>query len=248
MTNATEKGKRVCLLTGAGGRLGTAFCRLHADKYHIVGVYRTRPPEVASQQQRFVDPLRPRADAPENEHPIFAVRADLTDERDMARVVELALARFDRIDLLVNAAAHIVCAPMVDSDRLLRSLPAQLHVNVAVPLQLAALVARVFWRGREAENVEFNRNVVNVSSVSGLHVYAGAGQSVYAASKAALNHLTRHMADEFQSFGVRVNATAPTSFPRIVSTESVAQTIVRLDAGPLNGQILVLERDGVRFA
>jgi hypothetical protein len=46
---------------------------------------------------------------------------------------------------------------------------------------------------------------------------------------------------------VRVNATAPNSFPRIVSTESVAQTIVRLDSGMTTGKILVLDADGVRF-
>ena len=69
--------KRVCLLTGAGGILGSAFCRRFADRYHIVGVYQRRHPPVASQLQRFVDPLAAAAPLPENQHPIFAVQADL---------------------------------------------------------------------------------------------------------------------------------------------------------------------------
>ncbi|HKQ99953.1 MAG TPA: SDR family oxidoreductase [Pyrinomonadaceae bacterium] len=239
--------KKVCLLTGASGKLGTAFCRLHADKYHIVGVYRRRHPDVASQLQSFVNPLSPEKTLEENEHPIYAVQAELTDDRELERVVELALARYDRIDLLVNAAVHSVWSPILDSPRLLESAGTQFNTNVIIPLKLAALVARMFWRDREEENLKFNRNVVNVSSMAGVRVYRGVGQSVYSASKAALNQLTYHLADEFKAFGVRVNATAPNAFPRIVSTESVAQTIVRLDSGLLSGKILVLDSDGVRF-
>lgn len=47
-----------------------------------------------------------------------------------------------------------------------------------------------------------NRNVVNLSSTAGLFVYPDLGQSVYAASKAALNHLTYHLASDFCGFCV----------------------------------------------
>src|SRR6266849_1194880 len=98
-----ETTKRVCLLTGASGTLGTAFCRLYADKYHIAGVYRSRPPSVPTQSQWFVDPLDPQTPVHESKHPIFAIQADLADERELARTVELVLARFERVDLLINA-------------------------------------------------------------------------------------------------------------------------------------------------
>jgi len=49
--------KRVCLLTGASGTLGTAFCHALMGDYDIVGVYCNRAPDVPSQLQGLVDPL-----------------------------------------------------------------------------------------------------------------------------------------------------------------------------------------------
>jgi NAD(P)-dependent dehydrogenase (short-subunit alcohol dehydrogenase family) len=239
--------RRVCLLTGAAGALGTAFCRRYAETYEIAAVYRTRAPSVSSQLQMFVDPLEPQAILPENQHPVFAIRADLTVDADIERIVELTLARFDRIDVVVYAAVHSVWAPIVDSDKLLSSVQRQFAVNVMAPLRLAACVARAYWRDRRHENTERNRNVVNVSSVAGVRVFPGAGQSVYSASKAALNFLSRHMADEFAAFGVRVNALAPNSFPRRVATKKVAEAVHHLDCGTMTGRVMVVDKSGERL-
>ena len=92
-----------------------------------------------------------------------------------------------------------------------------------------------------------NRCVVNLSSTSGLYVFPGLGQSVYSASKAALNYLSMHMGDEFSSLGIRVNALSPTSFPEIISTESVADGVRRLIESDSNGRVLVLEESGERW-
>jgi NAD(P)-dependent dehydrogenase (short-subunit alcohol dehydrogenase family) len=91
------------------------------------------------------------------------------------------------------------------------------------------------------ENRGANRNVINVSSISGQHLFAGEGQSIYAASKAALDHLTGHMALEFATIGVRVNAVAPNSFPSNVPTSRVVRAIEHLDAGGSNGTIVVVD-------
>lgn len=241
-------GKRVCLFTGASGRLGSTFCAKYADRYHIAAVYRTRPPSQPSQYGELVDPLNPGAVIPDNEHPVFAIRADLSHDADVERVVDLVLARFNAIDLVVNAAVHSVWDGMIESERLLESVMPQFMVNVRLPLKVATTVARQFWRDRDRENVARNRNVVHLSSVAGLRLYSGLGQSVYAASKAALNHLTFHMADEFRAFGVRVNAVAPNSFPAIVATESVAAGVVRMDESDLTGRLLIVDREGDRIA
>ena len=89
-----------------------------------------------------------------------------------------------------------------------------------------------------------NRNIVNVSSTSGAYVFAGQGG--YSASKAALNMLTCHMADEFAAIGIRVNAVAPDTFPQRVSTESVCDAIARVDQQPISGRLLLLEAEGER--
>ena len=236
--------KRVCLLTGAGGRLGSYFARLYSDHYDFVAVYRRNRPHAPAQDAWFIDPLdpaRPSADLAENRSPVFAVQADLQQPGACDRVVELALGRFGRIDLLVNNAVHSVWAPMLGSDVLARSAQAQVTTNVVVPLQLAQAAARLFWQGRAEENRRLNRGVVNVSSIAGLNVYTGSGQSLYAATKAAMNHLTVHMAHEFAPIGVRVNATAANSFPQIVSTERAAEAIRTLDEGEATGTIVVVD-------
>jgi NAD(P)-dependent dehydrogenase (short-subunit alcohol dehydrogenase family) len=241
--------KRVCLLTGAGGLLGTAFCRLYSAEYEIVAVHRTRPPEVPSQLQRAVDPLAPGARVVDNEHAVFAVQADLAEPGQVRRVVELAMARFDRVDLLVSAAADTrFHGPIVDTERLLPALRGQLELNLLVPMSLVAEVYAQHWRRDPDENRALRRGVVNVSSVSGLRIFGGCQQSMYSASKAALNYMTCHMAEELAAVGVRANAIAPHSFPAEVSTERVAEAIRKLDDGESTGQVVEVTGEGERPA
>lgn len=233
------------LLTGAGGLLGDTFCRRYAHRYDIVAVCRERVPGVPSQHESFLDPLDPSAEVPDNAARVFTVRADLTAPGQVDRVVELALARHGRIDVLVNNAGHQQHHPhgMVDGDAALLDLERHLAVNVSVPLHLAVRVAQHFWRDRAAENRAAGRHVVNISSLAGSRVFPGQGQGPYAASKAALNQLTRHLADEFDAFGVRVNALAPNSFPGRLPTEDVADAIVRLDSESITGRVIAMDGD-----
>ncbi len=229
--------RRVCLLTGASGTLGDAFCRAYYRDYDIVAVCRTRTPAVPSQLEWYVDPLAPHAAVPENDARVFVVRSDLTEPGEAERVVDLALARFGRVDLLVNNAAHVRLHPrgIVDGDAALADFDPHFTLNVAVPLRLSARLAQRCWLHAGPENRARNRNIVNVSSISGSEVYPG--QTLYSASKAALNQLTRMLAAEFAEFGVRVNAIAPTSFPAVVPTEQVARAIVELDASDRSGGV-----------
>ncbi|HWE55849.1 MAG TPA: SDR family oxidoreductase [Acidimicrobiales bacterium] len=231
--------RRVLLLTGASGGLGTWICQHWSDRYDIVAVYRRRWPAVPSQGFTPVDPLQP--EAPLTTREVFAVQADLSVAGACDKVVEAALNRFGRIDVVVNNAVSSTWAPMLGSNRLLDSASTQMVMNVVVPLRLATTVARLFWQGRDDENRAANRNVINVSSIAGVNIYAWSGQSVYAASKAALNHLTGHMAEEFRPVGVRVNATAANSFPSIIPTERAAAAIRRLDEGDANGRIVIVD-------
>jgi NAD(P)-dependent dehydrogenase (short-subunit alcohol dehydrogenase family) len=237
------KEKRVCLLTGAGGRLGTAFCKAYASEYDIIAVYRNDPPQVTTQDQKFIDPLELSHDLPGNASPVFAIQADLAHDHELNRIVEIGLAHSGRIDLLVNSAAWSVWEPLLTSDLALDSMAHQFRINTYAPVKLASIIARTFWRNRRDENITRNCNVVNVSSIGGVYVYPDTGQSVYSTTKAALNHLTYHMASEFWSIGVRVNATAPNTFPAIVPIEAAAETIVKLDQASVTGKIMVLDHE-----
>jgi NAD(P)-dependent dehydrogenase (short-subunit alcohol dehydrogenase family) len=234
---------RVCLLTGAGGTLGDAFCRTLAADYDIVAVHRSEPPLVSSQEAWLFDPLAPRRTVPETEHPVFTVQADLRDHSDVERVVELALARFDQVDLLVNAAADVTTTALTTTPERVEEWQEQLRLNAVVPVHLAATLADVCWRPHHAHNRQLSRNVVNVTSTAGLGSAPGTGRGFYGASKAALTHL----AQEYAQLGVRVNAVAPTLFPQVVATSSVVDAVTTLDRGSMTGRVLVLDAGGSRW-
>lgn len=235
--------RRVCLLTGASGRLGTFFCRRLVHRYAIVAVTRSRPLPVPTQHQRFVDPLAPDSQLPANANQVFEVQADLTDDSALRRVAEIAIARFGGVDLLVNAA---VTSPRMS---LLAFTPEELQeqflLNTTVPVRLAAVLAGQCWLGRTEENRRRNRNIVNISSIYGTHLGPISGNiSGYGASKAALNFLSIELANQLRASGIRVNVLAATTFPTLVPTGAVARQVVALDQGNASGRIVVVRETG----
>ena len=214
------------------------FCQAYYQHYDIVAVCRGRVPAAPSQQEWFIDPLAPQNPLPENDSRIFVVHADLTREGEPERVVDLALAKYGAVDLLVNNAAYVRRTPhgLVDGDAALAEFEPHFALNVGVPLRLSTRLAQRCWLRDDLGNRARNRNIVNVSSIAGSEVYPG-GQALYGASKAALNQLTRYQAAEFAEFGVRVNAIAPDAFPATVPTLQVAGAIAELDAGTVTGAV-----------
>lgn len=230
----------VCLLTGASGQLGEALCRALSGHYRIAGVFRSHLPRVASQMQKWVDPLDTQRSVSENARPIFAINADLVLDKALEDVVEATLNKYARIDVLINNAAYAVWDGFT-TNRLWNSADGQFRVNAIVPFKLAALIVRRCWQDGHAENTRRNRNIINVSSMAGTKIYPGLGQSLYASSKAALTHLTFHMAMDLKEQGIRVNAVAPNSFPSIVSINSVVNTIVGLIDGQTTGDVRLID-------
>ena len=93
---------------------------------------------------------------------------------------------------------------------------------------------------RSVLSLTLNRSVVNVSCVSGLRAYSNSGQAFYAASKAALNHLTRYLSGELKPYAVRANAVCPSRFPDAIPTERVVDEIRNLLAGTRSGDVIEL--------
>ncbi|WP_034592847.1 SDR family NAD(P)-dependent oxidoreductase [Hamadaea tsunoensis] len=231
--------RRVCLLTGASGTFGQAFVRRCAADYQIVAAHHTTPIEYATQDQSFVDPLRPEAGVAENEDAVYSIAADLLAPDGPARVVAETIRAFGRIDMLVNAAARRDWGPLTAPESL-DALPDLFALNVFVPVRLAAEAADAYWRRDPADNARELRHVVNLSSTAGHYVYPDLGQGVYSASKAALTQLTYHQASEFWNLGVRVNAVAPNTFPGIVGVDDVIDAVLAFDKSEETGTITVL--------
>ena len=85
-----------------------------------------------------------------------------------------------------------------------------------------------------------------MSSTAGMRIYSGNGQAVYGTTKAAVNHLTCQLADEFADLGVRVTALDPTwSYP--VPLERVVDWTIALAGSDVTGKVLVVDSDGSRW-
>lgn len=238
----------VCLLTGASGRLGSLFCQLYRHRYLIMAVHCSRPVHQPDEMCWHIDPFNPGVRQRIEGCDVATLQADLSDPAEIPHVADFTLERFGRVDVLVNAAAIYRHVSLTGRESVTEHVTAMLDMNAMVPLRLAVELAERFWRGRSDENAAFNRSIINVSSTSGAYIYSNVGQSGYSASKAALNMLTCHLAEEFAAFGLRANTVAPDSFPERVTTASVCDAIARVAAGDMNGRMLLVEASGTSVA
>ena len=127
----------------------------------------------------------------------LAIRADVTAEETAERALAETIERFGALDVLVNAAGHIVNGTIENTT--LDTWDAMLNVNLRAVFNLMRQ-AVPFLEQRQG-------NIVNVSSVTGLRAFPGV--LAYCVSKAGLDQLTRCAALELAAKGVRVNAVNP---------------------------------------
>ena len=226
--------KRVVVVTGAAGRLGLALCRQLAKAGNdVIAVYRSTTPDVPSQLKH--PPHLGTSLAPSGE--VYCVCADLSIPEGANRVIEIGLARFRRIDAIVNAAADTrFHGKTLDLIHASAAEEGQIRTNVFGPAYVVSAVFHSFWKDERERNQAANRSVVNVSSYSGFYAFDGSGQAFYAVSKAALNMLTLHMALELAPYGIRVNALCPPRFVNDSDTESVVAAILDMIDGEETGQ------------
>ncbi|SFJ41014.1 NAD(P)-dependent dehydrogenase, short-chain alcohol dehydrogenase family [Paenibacillus sp. UNC496MF] len=173
---------KVAIITGGGAGIGLAAARLLAEqgaKVLVTGRRESRLKEVEALHSN-----------------LKGFPADAGDADSAARTVAAAIGLWGRLDLVVNNAGAGAIQPLVDIDA--RSAQDMFAVNVIGPTLLAAAAV--------PHLAKTNGTIINLSSTYGSK--AGSGLSLYAASKAALEHLTRCWALELAPQGIRVNAIA----------------------------------------
>ncbi len=130
-------------------------------------------------------------------HPnIVGLVADVADPDDASRTVAKAIELWGRLDLLVNNAGAGLLLSLAEATA--DSIESIFAVNVIGPSLLASAALPHIAQSKGS--------IINISSTFGHK--AVAGLSHYAASKAALEHLTRCWALELAPQGIRVNAIA----------------------------------------
>jgi len=132
---------------------------------------------------------------------LVLVEGDIADPSTAARIMDKALSRFDRVDVLVNNAGIYISKAFTDyTIEDLRTLSA---VNTEGVFFITQRVVKQLVAQRSGGSI------VNLSSTLTEHPIAGANSSVPMITKGGLEALTRSLAIEYVKHGIRVNAVAP---------------------------------------
>ena len=125
-------------------------------------------------------------------------KVDVTDGKSVDDMVQKLLGEWERIDILVNNAGIIRDDLFVRLDE--EAWATVLNTNLGGTYHFCRAVAYPMMRQRRGR-------IINMSSIAAEH--CNPGQANYAASKGAINALTRSLAVELASRNVTVNAVAP---------------------------------------
>ena len=181
--------ERVALVAGGSSTIGTAIARRLAQDRAVVFVgFRCNEKAAASAVKQIA------ADGGQAE----AVHLDINDGQEVETVCQRIYDTKGRLDILVNGAAINVESPalgMEDED-----WSRVMSTNASAAFRLCRIAAKYMILGRWGR-------IINISSVSAAQ--GGRGQINYAASKAALESMTRVLALETGRKGVSANCVAP---------------------------------------
>lgn len=235
--------EKLALVTGASRGIGKACAFELAKAGYDIAVNFAGNEEAANKTVEEIKALGVAA---------AAFKFDVSNQEEAAKGVEAVIEKFGRIDILVNNAG-------ITRDGLFMRMSAEnwnavINTNLSSAFYVSQPVVKVMMKQRSGA-------IVNMSSVVG--VSGNAGQANYSAAKAGLIGLTKTLAKELGSRGIRVNAIAPgfintdmtkdldtskfTDFiplKRLGEPEDIAKAVkfLAVDADYITGQ--VLEVDG----
>ncbi|HUL42858.1 MAG TPA: 3-oxoacyl-[acyl-carrier-protein] reductase [Bacteroidota bacterium] len=179
----------VALVTGGSRGIGRAIALSLAEAgADVIISFRSAESEAKSVVQRIVDLGRQAA----------AYQVDVSNFEASQKLVEGALAKFQRLDILVNNAG------LTKDTLLMRMSEADWDIVVDTNLKGVFNMSKAAIRPMMSQR---SGKIINITSVAG--VIGNAGQTNYAASKAGVIGFTKALAKELGSRNIQVNAVAP---------------------------------------
>lgn len=204
------------IVTGASKGIGfeTVLAGL-AKGMVVVGTSRTPDKLTAKVQAKLPDKL----------DSFLALEMDFTSA-SIKRVVAEVIAKFDRIDVLVNNAGYAILGAFEDMD--LAEVKANFDVNVFGLMSMTQAVLPQMRKQKAG-------HIINLSSISA--TVTGPSQSIYSASKAAVTLMSEALAQEVAAFNIKVTALCPWG----VRTDFLDESSLRKPANQ-TGQYSVVEQ------
>ena len=207
-------GHRVWLITGTSQGFGHELVRAVLARGDSVVATSRSPQEVASAFEGASNRL-------------LAMPMDLGQPADIKAVVDAAIARFQRIDVLVNNAGYGIVGAVEEAAE--AEINRVFEINVFGLLRVTRAVLPCMRNRRSG-------HVVNLSSIGGLVGFAGFG--IYNATKFAVEGLSEALAKEVTPLGIRVTLVEPGPFRTDFLGGSLAVARTELpDYAPTAGQI-----------
>ena len=210
MRNNNIEGK-VVVITGASSGLGESTARHLAELGATV--------VLGARRVDRIDALARELTA--KGQPALAVQTDVTDRLQVQRLVDAAIARFGRIDVMINNAGLMPHSPLErlkidDWDRMI-------DVNLkGVLYGIAAALPPM--------QVQKSGHIINVSSVAGHKVRPGG--AVYSATKHAVRALSEGLRQEVKPYNIRTTVISPgavdTELPNSITEPDVAANMRKI--------------------
>ncbi len=173
-------GQKVAVITGASQGIGAALVKAYRDRtFRVVATARS---------------IKPSSD-----DEILVVPGDIADRKTAERAISEGVARFGRIDTLVNNAGIFIAKPFIQYTE--ADYAAILGVNIAGFFHMTQLAVAEMEKQGSGHVVQITTSVVD-------HAIAGVPSVLASLTKGSLNGATKSLAIEYAKRGIRVNAVA----------------------------------------